>query len=559
MPQARQQTHGETVQQESGAPCGLLGPAESTPARHRLQATPGTHPHCLLHLPCLQHADDTAAAVDVPEVSSAQTDKAAPTPAEAAVPEMQSSTPLPSGSAAVAGLTPASEFVCCAEESLSSVANGNSACTNASAWRIRQQASRMECSIHQEAFRPASPACTTRARITPPTHTLLRFPPCLPTTTLLPTGDSPAAAFGPSPVQPIKLDSLWTPAIAQQDANNTASPYAGFSPLVGGTTATQSPSPAAASVGGCADPSGMTPESSGVDLAAMFISTPAAAAPGNGSGSPIAGVVADVDSAAAAAAAAAGSHQQETPSANDSVLMASPALPGAFAFAGVPAAAGTPGAASPQALPAAQQGGDAPAPSAPLLPPAGTPGTPGWSVDTELPPAGEAQHAAGGSAWWPLACLVLLPAAPGSHQHKPPGNAASCRPAGSPPKRGRGLTCLVYCVGSGRFAPVCAGSPSLDTLPGSTPAAAAAAGATPGSVRGGLRSAAKRTPGAAGCTPAARGVTPGGRSSLSPMMDSSPMPAAGPPDLSDTESPLPPASSPLMQVRICACVCLACA
>jgi hypothetical protein len=217
-------------------------------------------------------------------------------------------------------------------------------------------------------------------------------------------------------VQPIKLDSLWTPATTQQDgnnssANNAASPYAGFSPLVGGTT---SPAQTADGCGG-ADPSGMTPESSGVDLAAMFISTPAAAAAAaaaNGSSSPIAGVVADLQdsTAAAAATAAAGAgHLQETPSANDSVLMASPALPGAFAFAGVPAAAGggdTPGAASPKALPAAaQQDSSTPVPSAPLLPPAGTPGTPGWSVDTELPPAGEAQHTTveRGAAWWPLA------------------------------------------------------------------------------------------------------------------------------------------------------------
>lgn len=361
---------------------------------------------------------------------------------------MQSTTPPPSGSAAVAGLTPASEFVCCAEESLSSVTHGNSACINASAWRVRQQASRMERLSHQEAFLPASPACTTHARHSANAHAPA-LPLCLPTTTLLPTGDSPAAAFGPSPVQPIKLDSLWTPAITQQDANNTASPYAGFSPLVGGTT-TQSPAPACASAGGGADPSGMTPESSGVDLAAMFISTPAAA-PGNGSSSPIAGVVADVDSAAAAAAA--GSHQQETPSANDSVLMASPALPGAFAFAGVPAAAGTPGAASPKALPAAQQGGDVPAPSAPLLPPAGTPGTPGWSVDTELPPAGEAQHAAGGGAWWPLVlscCLQLQ-----EHTAQAVGQCSLLQASRQPTQTRTRPDLLLYCVGSCRFAPVC--------------------------------------------------------------------------------------------------------
>jgi hypothetical protein len=73
---------------------------------------PGTNPlaPCLPFWPCPQHADDTAAAVDVPE-APAHTDKAVPTPAEAAALEMQSTTPLPSASAAVAGLTPASE--CC--------------------------------------------------------------------------------------------------------------------------------------------------------------------------------------------------------------------------------------------------------------------------------------------------------------------------------------------------------------------------------------------------------------------------------------------------------------
>lgn len=248
--------------------------------------------------------------------------------------------------------------------------------------------------------------------------------------------------------------------MAQQ---SSASPYAGFSPLV----ATEDP---AAAAGG--EQGDLAPDSSGVDLASMFISTPAAAP---GSTSPIAGVVAAGEapvSAAPATAATATKQQQLTPSAFDSVLMGSPAPTEAFAFSELTAAAtADPTAGSPEALPAGEQGSN-PQPSAPLLPHAGTPGTPGWSVDTELPPAG---------------------------------------------------------------------SPSLETLPGGTPAA----GVTPGSVRGGLRSTVK-TPGggtAAKRTPAAKS-TPG----LSPMADSSPMPPAGPPDFSDTESPLPPAMSPMMQV-----------
>jgi hypothetical protein len=247
--------------------------------------------------------------------------------------------------------------------------------------------------------------------------------------------------------------------MAQQ---NSASPYAGFSPLV----ATEGTAAAGAEQGDLA------PDSSGVDLASMFISTPAAAP---GSTSPIAGVVA-AGNAPAIAATATKQQQQLTPSAHDSVLMGSPAPTEAFAFSELTAAAtADPTASSPAALPADEQrsscSSDVPQPSVLLLPHAGTPG---WSVDTELPPAG---------------------------------------------------------------------SPSLETLPGSTPAAAV----TPASVHGGLRSATK-TPGggtAAKRTPAARS-TPG----LSPMADSSPMPPAGPPDFSDMESPLPPAMSPMMQVRV---------
>jgi hypothetical protein len=135
-------------------------------------------------------------------------------------------------------------------------------------------------------------------------------------------------------VVPIKLDSLWTPHTAQQ-ANST-SPYAGFSPInAAGDQATAA---------GTTQQSGLSPDNSGIDLASMFISTPAdaaaaAAAAAAGSSSPIAGLLAGETPAAAAPAAATSTKKQqqmETPSAYDNVLMGSPALPGTFAFAGAP-------------------------------------------------------------------------------------------------------------------------------------------------------------------------------------------------------------------------------
>jgi hypothetical protein len=294
-------------------------------------------------------------------------------------------------------------------------------------------------------------------------------------------GASPAG-YGPSPVMPIKLDSLWTPGTAQ---HTSSSPYAAFSPL-----AAPQGTPEAQDIG-------LAQDNSTVDLASMFISTPAAAP---GSSSPIEGVIAADEAPAAAAAPAtepiAARPQQETPSANDSVLMGSPAPPGAFAFVELaPAAGRTPG--SPAALPPAGSRAT-PEPSAPLLPQgqpgtAAIPGTPGWSQDTDLPPARSPSFDTQAGA------TPGARATPGSVRGPAPKSAAKRTPGGTARKSGTSGLSPSPLQDSSPMPP--AGPPVLSDMESPIP--------------------------------------PAGPPVLSDM--ESPMPPAGPPVLSDMESPMPPA------------------
>lgn len=92
---------------------------------------------CALLACVLQDADDTAAAVDIPE-ASAQTDKAAPTPAGAdAASDEPQGTPAPSGSGAIGGLTPAGGL---SQVWVSRLSYGGSAATCGLCWMCARSA-----------------------------------------------------------------------------------------------------------------------------------------------------------------------------------------------------------------------------------------------------------------------------------------------------------------------------------------------------------------------------------------------------------------------------------
>jgi hypothetical protein len=374
------------------------------------------------HAPSLtQDADDTAAAADIPEAAA----HADAHMCDDSATQESMGTPAPPASATIGGLTPmmdqgatpgAHQLPCCHQGSWPSLG----CCFQCAVLFSRH-------GVH--ALLPCQPCKAPVSLVLLVLSCHLDVPALLPRQSFqapvshccanLAAGATPAG-YGPSPVMPIKLDSLWTPGTAQ---HTSSSPYAAFSPL-----AAPEGSPAAEAQG-----SGLAQDNSTIDLASMFISTPAAAP---GSSSPIEGVIAADEAPAAALAPAtepiAARPQQETPSANDSVLMGSPAPPGAFAFAELAAAAGpTPG--SPAALPPAGSTGATPEPSAPLLPQGqpgtaaiqATPGTPGWSVDTDLPPPGSPSFDTQAQP------TPAVRATPGSVRGPAPKSAAKKTPGGT--------------------------------------------------------------------------------------------------------------------------------